>query len=96
MSDLPLNRVVITLNERGDLVGVCADSPVQVLINCPSCPADRVYEYEAAIGPQHVQREIGGYPVGHAYDGTLGIGDGTGKRPPSKPPLRLVLEGKDG
>lgn len=88
-----MNRVVITLNHNGELSGICADEPVEIFINCPHVPRDRVYQYGSAeFGPQHVRAAIGGYPVGHIADGTANIApaDGSGKRPPSTPKLRPV------
>ena len=85
-----MNRVVIKLTKNGEFDGVCSDEPVEVFVVDPNCGADRVYLYGAAeIGPQHVRREIGGYAVGHAEDGTLG--DFTApKLPPSERKLRLI------
>lgn len=78
-------RIVITLDQHGEIAAICADAPCEVYINCPHVPADRVYRYDAPIGPEHVRAAIGGYAIGHAADGTLGEGDGTGKLPPLRP-----------
>lgn len=86
-----MNRVVITLDANGEIDSICADEPVQIYWNQPSRPHDRVYLYGSAeFGPEHVRKAIGGYAVGHAFDGTLGVGNGTGKRPPSKPHIGEV------
>ncbi len=85
------DRVCIVLNEHGEIVAIAADGDTEVLIVDTATPADRVYSYGAVKrGPQHVQEHVGGYAVGHAADGRLGDGDGTGRRPPSRPKLRPV------
>lgn len=85
-------RLCVTLTEHGEIATICADAPVDVFIVDPKAPADRVYQYEPEIGPEYVRMEIGGYAIGHAADGTLGEGDGSGRRPPIKPRLGAVPE----
>jgi hypothetical protein len=36
LKELTMNRITITLDENGDLVRICADKAVEVLIICPS------------------------------------------------------------
>jgi hypothetical protein len=86
-----MNRIAISLNAHGEFSGIASDGPVEVFIVDPNCPSDRVYQYESVeVGVQHVQALIVGYAVGHAHDGRLLEGDGTGRRPPSKPILKAV------
>lgn len=88
-----MNRIVFTMDAQGFISGICADAPVEVFINCPHVPADRVYRYGSLqIGPEHVRAAIGGFAVGHLADGTADLveGDGTGRNPPSKPNLKVV------
>ena len=59
-----MNRITFTLNENGDLVRICADEAVEVLIICPSIPRDRSYRWCALkVGQSHVDEEIGGWPI---------------------------------
>lgn len=83
-------RICVTLTEHGEIAAICADAPVDVFIVDPTVPHDRVYQYGAEIGPQHVRDAIGGYAIGHSADGTLGEGDGTSRRPPIRPRLAAV------
>lgn len=85
-----MNRVAVVLNSHGEIARIVADAPVEVLIVDPNAPADRVYSYQVGTGPHLVRQEVGGFAVGHAADGRLGEGDGTGRRPPSRPSLTLV------
>lgn len=82
-------RVAIEMNERGELVSVASDGEIQCLIVCPHVPRDRVYDFSVE-GADKLRELVGGYAIGHAADGTLGEGDGTGKRPPSRPHFKLV------
>ena len=60
-----MNRITITLDENGDLVRVCADKAVEVLIICPGIPRDRNYRWASLkVSQSHVDEEIGGWPIG--------------------------------
>jgi hypothetical protein len=90
-----MNRICIVLNEHGEFTDIAADQPLEIYVVCPHCPADRVYQYGAAdFGPEHVRKLIGGFAIGHLHDGTFGMGDGTGKRSPSRPALTVVKVGE--
>lgn len=85
-----MNRITLTL-DRGNVVKICSDEPVDVYFVDPAVPHDRVYLYGSVeVGPQFVRREIGGYAVGHAHDGTLDVGGPICPRlPPSRPAIEL-------
>jgi hypothetical protein len=87
-----LNRVTVTLDPRGQIVRVCSDQEIEFFCVAPHVPDDRVYLCGAVdVGPQFVQQEIGGYPVGHEADGTLRVGlPISPKLPPSKPAIRSI------
>jgi hypothetical protein len=91
-----MNRIALTL-DRGCVAKVCADDALEVYFVDPSAPRDRVYLYGATeVGPQFVRQEIGGFGVGHAYDGTLsGTGPVNPRLPPSRPKLNVVEAGPD-
>ena len=85
-----MNRICIELDKNGEFGGIVADSEIEIYIVSPHTPSDRVYKYGAAkFGPEHVREMIGGFPVGHLMDGTLGLGEGA-KLQPSKPSLKGV------
>jgi hypothetical protein len=64
-----VNRVTLTLDANGDILRICADEPVESYTVSRDLPADRVYLCgHVEIGPQFVQEEIGGHPIGHFYD----------------------------
>lgn len=89
---MTIPRIAITLDERGDIVSICADQPVEVYTVSPHTPGDRVYLMsEVDIGPQHIRAAIGGYAIGHNRDGTLSDGGPVSPRlPPIKPALSVV------
>jgi len=67
-----MNRIVLTQNEHGDLVHICADEEIAIYWIDPRTPHDRVYLYSAAqFGREFVEKELGTSPVGHANDGIL-------------------------
>lgn len=93
---LPLNRVAIILNERGEFDGVVADSEIEFYVVQPSCKRDRVYLYGSGeFGPQHVQAAFDGNHVGHSGDGLL-FGEGVGKLAPSRAHLGVVRDDDEG
>jgi hypothetical protein len=60
-----MNRVTFTLDENGDLVRICADEAVEVLIISPSVLRDRNYRWSSLrVGKHHVDKEIDGWPIG--------------------------------
>jgi hypothetical protein len=74
------NRVAITYNDKGDIVRVCSDAPVEIYEVSPHTPHDRVYiRTRFEIGSKFVDEEIGGYPIGHYRD------DHLGRLPPGMP-----------
>ena len=91
-----INRVAITLTQNNDIVAVSSDEPIEFYFVCPHVPHDRVYLYEGVkVGPQHVQADIGGYPVGHRNDGTFPdfqTGPTSPKLSPSRPHIGLAAQ----
>lgn len=67
-------RVAIILNEHGEISSIVSDAPAEIYIVQPNCLRDRVYLYSQDVGPEHIRAAIGGYPIGHAADGTLDVG----------------------
>ena len=60
-----MNRITFTLDKNGNLVRICADEAVEVLIICPSIPRDRNYRWDSVeVGRSRVDEEIGGWPIG--------------------------------
>ena len=60
-----MNRITITLDENGHVVGIRADEHVEVFIVFPSVPRDRVYRWSSLrVGREGVDEEIRGWPVG--------------------------------
>ncbi len=60
-----MNRVAITLDENGHVVGIRADAEVEVYLVSPSVPRDRVYRWSSLrTGRAAVDEELGGSPVG--------------------------------
>lgn len=78
-----MNRVVILLDKNGDLSVVASDEPVEVYVVSESAPDDRVYLYNAKVGPRAVGALLGNSTVGHAADAKLG-GHGEAALPPSR------------
>lgn len=61
-----MDRITFTLDEHGRIVRICADQEVEVYIVCPDVPRDRVYRWSSTqVGPEHVEEEIGGWPIGN-------------------------------
>jgi hypothetical protein len=61
-----MDRITFTLDECGRIVRICADQEVEVYIVCPDVPRDRVYRWSSTqVGPEHVEEEIGGWPIGN-------------------------------
>ncbi len=59
-----MNRIAITLDENGHVVGIRADAEVEVYLVSPSVPRDRVYRWNSLrTGREGVDEEIGGWPV---------------------------------
>jgi hypothetical protein len=81
------NRVAITYNDKGDIVRVCSDAPVEIYEVSPHTPHDRVYlRTRFEIGSNFVDEEIGGYAIGHYRD------DHLGRLPPNlSPGLAFVI-----
>ena len=85
-----MNRLCILLDENGEIDRICADEELEIFWVNPNVKHDRVYKYGSAdFGPQFVRELIGGFPIGHLHDGTLGIGNER-KYPPSKPHLKVL------
>jgi hypothetical protein len=60
-----MKRITITMDGRGFIHRICADEDVEVYIVCPDVPSDRVYRWSSLkVGPEQVDEEIGGWPVG--------------------------------
>lgn len=60
-----MKRITFTMGERGLIHRICADEEVEVFIVSPHVPRDRVYRWSSLqVGPQQVNEEIDGWPVG--------------------------------
>jgi hypothetical protein len=60
-----MKRITFTMDERGFIHRICADEDVEVYIVCPDTPQDRAYRWSSLqVGPEHVDEEIDGRPVG--------------------------------
>jgi hypothetical protein len=60
-----MDRIAITLDENGNVVGIRADAEVEVYLVSPSVPRDRVYRWSSLrVGRDDVDEEIGGWPIG--------------------------------
>ena len=60
-----MNRIALTLDENGHIVGIRADEKVEVYLVSPSVPRDRVYRWSSLrTGREGVDDEIAGWPVG--------------------------------
>lgn len=81
-----MNRVVITLGPGGEIASIASDEEIECYWVDPSCEGhERVYLYQSVdVGPQHVRKQIGGYPVSHFHDYE------TGKLSPSTPTIKEV------
>ena len=67
------NRVAITYNDKGDIVRVCSDAPVEIYEVSPHTPHDRVYlRTRFEIGSKFVDEELGSDPIGHYQDEQFG------------------------
>jgi hypothetical protein len=60
-----MKRITFTFDERGLIRSICADEEVEVYFVSPHVPRDRVYRCSSLrVGPEHVDEEIKGWPVG--------------------------------
>ena len=60
-----MNRIALTLDENGHIVGIRADEEVEVYLVSPDVPCDRVYRWSSLrTGREGVDEEIAGWPVG--------------------------------
>jgi hypothetical protein len=63
-----MSRITATLDEHGCPIRFCADDEVKVLLIQPSVPDARVYQWTSLrIGEDHVDNEIGDWPIGDVW-----------------------------
>jgi hypothetical protein len=64
-----VNRVVLKFNKRGFIDRVLSDEEIEVYWVEPRFPHDRVNLVTTTlVGEKFVDKEICGYPIGHATD----------------------------
>ena len=90
-----MNRVCISLDQHGNLVGVASDEPIRCFLINDHSQSDRVFEFTPSegtlrIGVEHVREMLRDDGIGHINDDRrFGRGYGPPK-PPSRPPLKVI------
>ena len=90
-------RICMVFDEKG-FVKIVSDVPIRAYVVDESCSRDRVFELSnrVEIGVGRVHQTLKDSPVGHTGDYMHPGNDyGGPRKPPPKPPLRLVEDDEE-
>jgi hypothetical protein len=76
-----MNRITLTLDNKGDIIKICSDEPVELYWIEPNARHDQVFLHGAVkIGAKFVEGELKKHPISHLDDELCG------KLPAGMPP----------
>ncbi len=90
-----MNRVCISIDKNGNLVGIASDEPIRCFLINDHCQSDRVFEFTLGegtlrIGAEHVRKMLRDDEIGHINDDRRFGRDYGPPKPPSRPSLKVI------